>query len=226
MLSSVDSINAIYGSYFTVIEWLITILFTIEYITRIYVEDKEMKYIFSFYGIVDLLSIVPTYLSILIAGANMLIVIRLFRLLRIFRVLKLVRYINASETLLDAIKNSRQRILVFLEAVLIIVTITGSLMYLIEGSASGFTSIPRSIYWAIVTVTTVGYGDIAPQTAMGQLLAGMLMIVGFAIIAIPVSIIGSEMVSTKDSNSMKCKHCGSSNHTNNAEYCNKCGEKL
>lgn len=113
MLSSVDSINAIYGSYFTVIEWLITILFTIEYITRIYVEDKEMKYIFSFYGIVDLLSIVPTYLSILIAGANMLIVIRLFRLLRIFRVLKLVRYINASETLLDAIKNSRQRILVF-----------------------------------------------------------------------------------------------------------------
>lgn len=226
MLSSVDGIDAKYGTYFLIIEWFITILFTIEYFTRIYTEEKKMRYIFSFYGIIDLLSILPTYLSFIFAGANMLIVIRLMRLLRIFRVLKLVRYINASETLFEAIKNSRRRIIVFLEAVLIIVTITGSMMYLIEGPAAGFTSIPRSIYWAIVTVTTVGYGDIAPQTALGQTLAGILMIVGFAIIAIPTSIIGSEMVKNKEITEEKCKHCGASTHQKDAEYCYKCGEKL
>ena len=156
----------------------------------------------------------------------MLVVIRLLRLLRIFRVLKLVRYINASETLAEAISNSRTKILVFLEAVLIIVTIMGSLMYLIEGPEAGFTSIPRSIYWAIVTVTTVGYGDIAPQTPVGQLFAGMLMIVGFAIIAIPTSIIGSEIIKTKDTTDKICLHCGNSNHHKDAGYCYKCGGKL
>ena len=226
MLGSVDSINADFGHVFVIVEWVITVLFTLEYFTRIYTEEKKLKYIFSFYGIIDLLSILPTYLSIIISGANMLVVIRLLRLLRIFRVLKLVRYINASETLAEAISNSRTKILVFLEAVLIIVTIMGSLMYLIEGPEAGFTSIPRSIYWAIVTVTTVGYGDIAPQTPVGQLFAGMLMIVGFAIIAIPTSIIGSEIIKTKDTTDKLCPHCGSSNHHKHAEYCYNCGGKF
>ena len=226
MLSSVDSINVRCGYYFKIIEWLITILFTIEYFTRIYTEDKKVKYILSFYGVIDLLSILPAYLGLFITGAHMLIVIRLLRFLRIFRVLKVVRYINASETLAVAIKNSRQKIFVFLEAVLIIVTIMGSLMYLIEGPEAGFTSIPRSIYWAIVTVTTVGYGDIAPQTPIGQLFAGMLMIVGFAIIAIPTSIIGSEIIKTKDTTGEKCRHCGAGSHQKGAEYCYKCGGRL
>lgn len=229
MLDSVDEIHLEYGKLLLKIEWVITIIFTIEYILRIYSAYDSKKYIFSFYGIIDLLSILPTYLSLLFAGSHFLIVIRMLRLLRVFRVLKLARYVNASNTLAQALRGGRRKILVFLEAVIIIVVITGSLMYLIEGGEdTGFTSIPKSIYWAIVTVTTVGYGDIAPQTILGQTIASMLMIVGFAIIAVPTSIIGGEIIKEelKKSESDMCKGCDCADHDVDAIYCKICGKKL
>ena len=227
MLDSVTYFHNKYGNIFWNIEWGITFMFAIEYILRIYSVKKPWKYIFSFYGIIDLLSILPKFLSLIFTGSTTLVVIRLFRLMRIFRVLKLARYVSASETLKEVINNSRRKILVFLEVVMIIVVIAGSLMYLIEGEESGFVSIPRSIYWAIVTVTTVGYGDIAPQTVLGQTLASILMIVGFAIIAVPTSIVGSEMIKTKSRNNTQvCSNCHKSNHEDDAIYCSKCGEKL
>ena len=229
MLDSVDEIHLKYGKLLLEIEWVITIIFTLEYILRIYSAHEPKKYIFSFYGIIDLLSILPTYISILFAGGHFLIVIRMLRLLRVFRVLKLARYVNASNTLAQALRGGRRKILVFLEAVLIIVVITGSLMYLIEGGEdTGFTSIPKSIYWAIVTVTTVGYGDIAPQTILGQTIASMLMIVGFAIIAVPTSIIGGEIIKEelKKSNSDMCRGCDCADHDVDAVYCKICGKKL
>ena len=229
MLDSVDAIHLEHGKLMLKIEWVITIIFTIEYILRIYSAYDPKKYVFSFYGIIDLLSILPTYLSLLFAGSHFLIVIRMLRLLRVFRVLKLARYVNASNTLAQALRGGRRKILVFLEAVIIIVVITGSLMYLIEGGEdTGFTSIPKSIYWAIVTVTTVGYGDIAPQTILGQTIASMLMIVGFAIIAVPTSIIGGEIIKEelKKSESDMCKGCDCADHDVDAIYCKICGKKL
>lgn len=228
MLNSVVDLNLKYGSLFITLEWVITIIFTLEYILRIYSTRKPVKYIFSFYGVIDFLSIIPTYISVFIAGTHYLLVIRMLRLLRIFRVFKLARFISASDNLAVAIKNSRRKIIVFLEAVLIIVVITGSLMYLIEGPETGFSSIPKSIYWAIVTITTVGYGDIAPQTVLGQTLASMLMIVGFAIIAVPTSIIGSEMIKDQYSQGgySKCPDCEFDMVENTANYCSKCGKKL
>lgn len=227
MLDSVRYIHIEYGTFFHIIEWIITILFTIEYSLRIYSTRRPIRYVFSFYGIIDLLSIVPTYLSIFISGTNYLLVIRILRLMRIFRVFKLTRYISASDTLLDVMKKSGRKILVFLEAVLIIVVITGSLMYIVEGTDSGFTSIPKSIYWAIVTITTVGYGDIAPQTVLGQTIASALMIIGFAIIAVPTSIVGSELLKSKaKTNTQVCIKCHKKNHDDDAKYCSNCGEKL
>ncbi len=227
MLDSVHSLHLRYGRVFLIAEWVITILFSIEYILRIYSVKKPFSYIFSFYGVIDLLSILPTFIGLFVTGSHFLVVIRMLRLLRIFRVLKLTRFIKASETLREAITNSRTKILVFLEVVLIIVVIAGSLMYLIEGPVSGFTSIPKSIYWAIVTITTVGYGDIAPQTVIGQTLASFLMIVGFAIIAVPTSIVGSEMIKAKGRNNTQvCSKCNKTNHDDDAEYCSRCGEKL
>lgn len=227
MLNSVNAIHVKYGDLFLFLEWIITIVFTVEYILRIYAVKKPIRYIFSFYGIIDAISVLPTYISLFLAGTNLLIVIRMLRLMRIFRVLKLVRYVRASNTLLIAFINSRRRIIVFLEIVLIIVVITGSCMYLVEGPESGFTSIPTSIYWAIVTITTVGYGDIAPQTVLGQTIASMLMIVGFAIIAIPTSIIGSELVKTRSQKNTKvCSNCQFAQHDDDAKYCKRCGEEL
>ncbi len=227
MLNSVLSFHDKYGDLFLTFEWIITIIFTIEYCLRIYAVKKPLKYIFSFYGIIDALSILPTYISLFVAGTHFLIVIRMLRLMRVFRVLKLVRYVNASNTLLIAFINSRRKIVVFLEVVLIIVVITGSVMYLVEGQESGFTSIPTSIYWSIVTITTVGYGDIAPQTVLGQTIASMLMIVGFAIIAIPTSIIGSELVKMKPhKNTQVCSNCQFAMHDDDASYCKICSEKL
>lgn len=227
MLNSVYSLHVKYGDLFLFFEWVITIIFTVEYFLRIYSVKKPRKYIFSFYGIIDVLSILPTYLSLIVAGTHFLIVIRMLRLMRVFRVLKLVRYVNASNTLLIAFVNSRRKIVVFLEVVLIIVVITGSFMYLVEGPESGFTSIPTAIYWSIVTVTTVGYGDIAPQTVLGQIIASMLMIVGFAIIAIPTSIIGSELVKMRShQNTQICRNCQFAMHDDDAKFCKKCGEEL
>ncbi len=230
MLESVKELDAKYHDFFNISEWVITILFTIEYILRIVTVKKPWQYIFSFYGIIDLLSTIPKYLSLFIGGAHALVALRALRLLRIFRILKLVRFVGATDVLGKALKASRFKILVFISAVMIICVIIGTIMYLIEGDPSGFTSIPRSIYWAIVTLTTVGYGDIAPQTAFGQLLASLVMILGYGIIAIPTGIVGVEIAKDKSQdihlNTNSCRNCTAYNHKDDAKFCYKCGEKL
>ncbi len=230
MLESVKELDARYHDLFNISEWVITILFTIEYALRIIVVKKPKQYIFSFYGIIDLLSTIPKYLSLFIGGAHALVALRALRLLRIFRILKLVRFVGATDMLGKALKASRYKILVFISAVMIICVIIGTLMYLLEGDPSGFTSIPRSIYWAIVTLTTVGYGDIAPQTAIGQLLASLVMILGYGIIAIPTGIVGVEMAKDKGPiihlNTYSCRNCSTDKHKDDANFCYKCGEKL
>lgn len=228
LLDSVASFHEKLGDYFYVMEWAFTIIFTFEYFLRIYTAHKPLKYIFSFYGIIDLLAILPSYLSILLVGSHYLVVIRILRLLRVFRVLKLARFVGAADTLQTALRNSRAKIIVFLEVVITIVVIVGSMMYLIEGPENGFNSIPKSIYWAIVTLTTVGYGDIAPNTPLGQILASMLMITGYAIIAVPTGIITTEMskISSNKIQQKKCSNCQADNHDVDAVYCNKCGNIL
>lgn len=229
MLDSVPSLDIKYSNLFYITEWILTLLFTIEYFLRIYTVKKSSSYIFSFYGIIDFLAILPTYLGLFLVGSHYLMIIRILRLLRIFRVLKLARYVKAGRTLTNALISSRAKIIVFLEVVITVVVIVGSIMYLIEGPKNGFTSIPVSIYWAIVTITTVGYGDIAPQTIMGQTLASLLMILGYAIIAVPTGIITSEIVGTTErnkSNTQVCSNCNCDDHENDAKYCRKCGEKL
>lgn len=230
MLESVKELDAEYHTFFNISEWVITILFTIEYILRIITVKKPKAYIFSFYGIIDLLSTIPKYISLFIGGAHALVALRALRLLRIFRILKLVRFVGATQNLGKALIASRYKIFVFISAVLIICVIIGTVMYLIEGDPSGFTSIPRSIYWAIVTLTTVGYGDIAPQTAIGQLLASLVMILGYGIIAIPTGIVSVEMARGTgeriNMNTHSCASCSADNHKENAKFCYKCGEKL
>jgi len=230
MLESIKELDAKYHTFFNISEWVITILFTIEYILRIISVKRPKSYIFSFYGIIDLLSTIPKYLSLFIGGAHALVALRALRLLRIFRILKLVRFVGATENLGKSLKASRFKILVFISAVLIICVIIGTIMYLIEGNDSGFTSIPKAIYWAIVTLTTVGYGDIAPQTALGQLLASLVMILGYGIIAIPTGIISAEMTKGKISdinmNTNACPSCSAGHHIDGAKFCFKCGEEL
>ncbi len=226
LIDSVPTINQQYGVQLYYLEWFFTIIFTIEYILRIISTQQPSKYIFSFYGIIDLLAIIPTYLSIVVAGSHFLLVIRILRLLRVFRVLKLARFIGASTSLTTALKRSKHKIIVFLEVVLALVVIMGSIMYLIEGPANGFTSIPRSIYWAIVTLTTVGYGDITPHTVPGQMLASIIMIIGYAIIAVPTGIITSEISRATNTNTQVCSNCNADNHDDDAKYCKYCGEKL
>ncbi|MCH8961110.1 MAG: ion transporter, partial [Bacteroidetes bacterium] len=193
MLESVSAIGSRYGAILYASEWVFTILFTIEYILRLICVGRPLRYARSFFGIVDLLAVIPTYFSVLFPGAQFLLVIRLLRILRVFRVLKLVQYLSAADILMEALRASRRKIVVFLVALLTLVVILGSLMYLIEGAENGFTSIPRSIYWAIVTLTTVGYGDISPQTGLGQALAAVVMIMGYGIIAVPTGIVTAEM---------------------------------
>jgi voltage-gated potassium channel len=210
-------------------EWFFTIVFSIEYVLRIYSTKKPLRYIFSFYGIIDLLSVLPTYLSLFFAGSHVLAIIRMLRLLRVFRVLKLVQFLGASSMLIESLKRSRYKIGVFFLTVIILVTILGSIMYLVEGSDSGFTSIPRSIYWAIVTITTVGYGDIAPVSPVGQFIAAVIMLIGYAIIAVPTGIITSEIVSSKkkiQTNSQVCSNCNATGHDDDAEFCKYCGASL
>jgi len=226
LLDSVSSFHEKYGLQFLAAEWFFTILFSIEYILRIISSKRPSKYIFSFYGIIDLLAILPTYLSLVLVGSQYLIVIRVLRLLRVFRVLKLARYVKASAVLVIALKNSRHKIVVFLEVILTLVVIVGSLMYLIEGPEHGFSSIPRGIYWAIVTLTTVGYGDIAPNTVFGQALASVIMIIGYAIIAVPTGIISVEMARASQDNKKECEHCDCKDHEDDAKYCKDCGKKL
>lgn len=194
MLDSIPGIHDQWGVWLLGGEWLITGLFTLEYLLRLVVARRPARYVRSFYGVVDLLSILPTYLGIFFPGMHFLTTVRILRILRIFRILKLVQFLGEGSNLWQALKRSRHKITVFLTTVLTVVIVVGSLMYLIEGAASGFTSIPKSIYWAIVTMTTVGYGDIAPATPLGQIVASLLMIVGYGIIAVPTGIVTSEMM--------------------------------
>ena len=189
MLDSVDTIRHVYGKQLWLIEWVITVLFTAEYFTRIYITNRKKRYIFSFFGLVDLFSILPTYVSLFIPGLESLGVIRLFRVIRVFRVLKLAKFLFEAEHFMDVLRASRQKITIFFMSVLILVFVLGSLMYLIEGPENGFTSIPKSVYWAIVTLTTVGYGDLTPKTILGQILSSLVMLVGYSIIAIPTGLV-------------------------------------
>ena len=212
-------------------EWFFTIIFSIEYFLRIYTIDKPKTYIFSFYGIIDLLSILPTFIALVFTGTHYLAIIRMLRLLRVFRVLKLVQFVGASNRLLQSIKASRHKIGVFFLFVSITVTIVGSVMYIVEGAESGFTSIPRSIYWAIVTLTTVGYGDIAPVTVLGQTIASFVMLLGYAVIAVPTGIITSDFMAqenqkTPNMNTQSCSNCNFNQHDDDAIFCKKCGTKL
>ena len=227
MLESVESIQKKHGDLLNIAEWIITILFSIEYVLRIISIKKPMRYVFSFYGVIDFLSTIPKYLSIFLVGSHNLAALRALRLLRVFRILKLARYIGESNRLLVALRASRAKIAVFLFFVVIICIILGTVMYMIEGSENGFTSIPRSVYWAIVTLTTVGYGDIAPGTPLGQLIASVIMILGYAIIAIPTGIVSAEMSRAKvHTNTQACPSCLKENHQDGAKFCYYCGTKL
>ncbi len=231
MLESVTPIDQTYGKILHISEWIITILFSLEYIARIVCVRQPWRYIFSFYGIIDFLSTIPLYLSTFLVGSQTLITFRALRLLRVFRILKLGRFIGESNNFIEALKASKAKIAVFLSFVLILCVVLGTLMYLIEGGAgSGFSSIPRSVYWAIVTLTTVGYGDIAPVTALGQSIAAVIMILGYGIIAIPTGIVSSEITKTNrkpvQTNTQACSNCAASKHDDDATYCNKCGFSL
>ncbi len=229
MLESVPDYRKEYAQLLHDLEWGFTILFTIEYFARIISINKPFKYIFSFYGIIDLLSIIPTYLGIFISGSRSLMVIRALRLMRVFRILKLGEFLNESQKLIDSLKASKQKIMVFLLSILTMVTILGTVMYLVESEDSGFTSIPRSIYWAIVTLTTVGYGDIAPVTSLGQFIASIVMILGYAIIAVPTGIVTNELIKKEKQSKIStqaCPSCSKDGHDYDADYCKFCGEKL
>ncbi len=228
MLDSIPQIRSGYGRYLLAVEWFFTILFTIEYGMRVISVKKPLSYIRSFYGIIDLLAILPTYFSLLIPGSQYFLVIRLMRVLRIFRVLKLVQYLNEAKLLIVALRASRRKITVFLFTVLTLVVIFGSIMYVIEGEANGFVSIPRGIYWAIVTLTTVGYGDISPKTGLGQAVASLIMILGYSIIAVPTGIVSAEIarVSPEKVSTQACPACAAEGHDADAVYCKYCGHKM
>ena len=226
LLESVESINSEYGSYIRIFEWVITVLFTIEYIARLYVVHKPLNYVFSFYGVIDLLALLPSYLALFLTGISGLAVIRGLRLIRIFRIFKLSRYTNEGSVLIKALVDSRHKLSVFLVSILTIVTIIGAIMYIVEGPENGFKSIPESIYWAIVTITTVGYGDIAPHTGLGKLISSFLMIVGYAIIAVPTGIVGAELNKKQKITTQVCPECLKEGHDYDAEFCKYCGEKL
>ena len=227
MLDSVSGVSSHYGSILYGVEWFFTIIFTIEYILRLICVGRPLLYATSFFGIVDLLAIVPTYISLLIPGSEYFLVIRILRILRIFRVLKLVQYMSEALLLMKALRASSRKVIVFLFTVLTLVIILGSMMYLIEGAENGFTSIPRSIYWAIVTLTTVGYGDISPQTNIGQVLAAFIMILGYSIIAVPTGIVTVELSQLSSKKATKsCKECSAEGHDNDADFCKYCGAEL
>jgi voltage-gated potassium channel len=229
MLESVASVRASAGPTLRALEWGFTILFTIEYALRLFTVHRPLRYAVSFFGLIDLFAVLPTYLSVIFPGAQSFLVIRLLRLLRIFRVLKLGEYLRESHTLAQALRASRRKIQVFLLSTLTIVVVVGALMYVIEGEEHGFTSIPVSIYWAIVTLTTVGYGDLAPVTPLGQSLAVLLMLTGYGIIAVPTGIVTAELAraaSPTPVSSQACPGCGLGAHEYDAVYCRKCGAKL
>lgn len=229
ILESVSFIREAFAGILDQLEWIITALFTIEYVARIAVVKKPLRYIFSFYGIIDLLSLIPKYISYFFMGSSSLVALRALRLLRVFRILKLSRYIGESNFLLASLRASRVKIGVFLFTVLILCIIFGTVMYLVEGEENGFTSIPRGIYWCIVTLTTVGYGDIAPMTSLGRFIASIIMIMGYGIIAVPTGIVTSQMsqqYKNPHTNTQACPNCLMDTHLDNAVYCHNCGHTL
>jgi voltage-gated potassium channel len=235
MLETVEEIEARYDTLFFVLEWIITILFlewiitilfTIEYIARLVTVTRKWRYARSFFGVVDLLAILPVYLSLILPGAQSLLVIRSLRLLRVFRVLKMARFISEANFLVRAVKASSRKIIVFLIAVVLINVIVGSTMYLIEGPENGYDSMFRGLYWSIVTMSTVGFGDIAPSTPLGQVLAAMLMIIGYSVIAVPTGIVSAEVASAGRPREQSCHHCGSAVHSETARFCDACGIEL
>lgn len=228
ILESIEHIREAYGPMLHAVEWFFTILFTIEYVVRLYCSPNPKAYATSFYGIVDLMAVLPTYISLMVPSANLLLIIRLLRVLRIFRVLKLLQYSGEANVLWRSLTKARRKILIFLFSVMIVITIFGSLMYIIEGPIFGFTSIPRSIYWAIVTVTTVGYGDITPHTSIGQGIAAMAMLTGYAIIAVPTGIISAELINemNRGRSDFRCTNCERSGHETDARFCKFCGTVL
>ncbi len=229
MLESVAGIKSQFGEILFWLEWFFTIVFTIEYIVRIYCIHKPFRYIFSFFGIVDLLAILPTYLSLLITGTHILVVVRILRVLRIFRILKLTKYIAEAQTLSVALAASRRKITIFLTSIVVLVVILGSTMYVIEGAEHGFTSIPHSMYWAVVTLTTVGYGDVAPHTNLGKALASVVMILGYAIIAVPTGIVSAEIAKSQQNvkpSTRICPECNKEGHDVDSQFCRYCGEEL
>ncbi|HET8724551.1 MAG TPA: ion transporter [Anaeromyxobacteraceae bacterium] len=226
-LETVAPIREEFGPALRLAEWFFTLLFTAEYAVRLWCTDRPGRYARSFFGVVDLVSILPTYLSLFLGGAQALLTIRALRLLRIFRVLKLGQYTSEASHLGQALARSRQKITVFLAVVLTLVLVLGSLMYLVEGPENGFTSIPRSIYWAIVTLTTVGYGDITPHTVLGQVVAALAMILGYGIIAVPTGIVTVELGrGSAAARAVACRRCGLSGHDADARHCKRCGEPL
>lgn len=228
VLESVASIREVHGVALRRIEWFFTILFTIEYLLRLLTIRRPLAYAFSFFGLVDLLAIIPTYLSLAVSGTQTLLIIRALRLLRIFRVLKLAHFIGEAQVLTSALMASMRKITIFLGVVLSMVLVLGASMYLIEGEENGFTSIPQAIYWAIVTLTTVGYGDIAPQTVLGKFLASTVMILGYGILAVPTGIVTVELanVHNKATNTQSCHSCAKEGHDTDARYCKYCGHRL
>ncbi|MBX2861130.1 MAG: ion transporter, partial [Vampirovibrio sp.] len=235
LLESVDTIGTTYHQELLALEWVITILFTVEYILRLLICRKPIRYVTSFFGLIDLLAILPTYMSLFVTGTHYLSVIRVIRLLRVFRIFKLARYISQAKVLMAALRASMPKITVFVFAVLTLVIIVGSLMYLVEGPEHGFTSIPASMYWGIVTLTTVGYGDIAPQTPMGKMLASVVMMMGYGIIAVPTGIVTVELSQASRGESIgegagksitACPTCTEQDHEVGAAFCRACGVKL
>ncbi len=228
MAESMDALAENHYLLLRVLEWVFTLMFTVEYAARIYCSPNPRRYVTSFYGIIDLLSILPSYLSLFITGANYLLVIRIMRFLRIFRVLKLARYLREANTLVRSMVHARRKVMVFFLSVLVLATIFGALMYVVEGPEHGFTSIPKSIYWTIVTITTVGYGDITPQTPLGQFIAALAMLLGYSIIAVPTGIFTAELAQEiqRERMSITCPNCSKYGHDSDAEYCRACGSPL
>lgn len=227
ILESMDIVELAVGRFLIILEWIFTIMFTVEYILRIYATQHPRRYIFSFWGIIDLFAFLPTYIGILFTSVHFLVIIRILRLVRIFRILKLGRYFRESQDLAKALWASAHRIAVFFMILFLIVLIMGSLMYVIEGGENGFESIPQSIYWAIITVTTVGYGDVVPITALGKLVSAMIMIIGYSIIAVPTGIITAEIArSRKDASMVRCINCNHIETDAKSKFCRQCGASL
>ena len=228
LFDSLPVVQRDYGAWFYRIEWVFTALFTVEYALRLWCIEQPGRYARSFYGIVDLLGVLPTYVSLLVTGSQYLLVIRILRVLRVFRVLRMFRYVSEAEQLTEALRRGRRKVAVFFLSVISLIVIFGSVMYLVEGPENGFTSIPESLYWAVVTLTTVGYGDIAPSTGLGRLIASLVMITGYAIIAVPTGIFAAELsqVARQKGDGRSCPNCSAEGHHEGAGFCWNCGHHL